>query len=550
MPFLANVSNHIFRNQTLTAPLAPVLTFISATINSITFSFTLQNANYTYAASVNTDDASNTSITTFNTSGSPSSYTIGNLPQGNQGYKIVITVTNRIGSTSSSPLRAVTVPYSTSLKGFTVPSATDATHPGNNWMQINYTDPTTNGGSIIQYKITTVNTTASPNVTTNSIVTGSPFYVGNLTSNALYNFTIVTTYSFTNASGTVTTQITTGNTGGVWTLPDAPVATGATQKGPYGMLISFNNVSGPNGPNTTTFYVGYLNGSLSGVKRDISPVDVYGLGPNGNYNFTVVAVNPSGYSAQSNVINATTTGTSSGFNRLLFYYNFEQDSTNINNNTNSQTVTNNTGWTPNGSLSFSTNCTISTTAIKGSYAVKFSLGPSFPISVTVNTGWVGYSICFWFNAFSQPYNKSRLLNDSDGIELVGNFERTDFYYFTDRFIPGSDSTLYHISPTWFNYSQWYHFGLVWDAKGNAFNTYVDGKFISTSYFTDGTNPNVGYYGLNKKFFFGGTFSSDYPQFAGNFMDNVGFDDMQGYNVVLNQTEVQWVMNNSGNWLNY
>ena len=538
-------------SQELTIPLAPILTFTSATTSSITFSFPQQNASVTYTAAVNTDDANNTSITTFNTSGSPSSYTIGNLPNGNQGYKIVITATNRIGSTASSPLRAVTLPYPTNFTSFTVPSATDGTHPGNNWMQINYTNATTNGGSITQYKITTVNTTASPNVTTNPIVTGSPFYVGSLTSNALYNFTIVATHSFTNASGTVTTQTSTSGTYYKWTLPDAPSVTGTTQKGPYGMLVNFNTVSGPNGAGSTTSYVGYYNGVESSVKRAISPVDVHGLGAGGNYNFTVAAVNPSGYSAQSNSINASTTGTSSGFNRLLFYYNFEQDSTNINNNTNSQIVTGNTGWTPNGGISFPgnpyNNCTVSTTAAKGSHAVKFSEGPSFTVGTRVSTSWKGYSICFWFNAFSQQPNKSRLLNDSDGLELTGNFEKGDYYYFNDRFLPGTSANR-RVSDTHFNYNQWYHFGLVWDGKGNAFNTYVNGVFIDTTYFSDGTNPSAS--DLGKRFYFGGTESGDYPQFAGNFMNNAGFDEIQGYNVVLNQTEIAWIMNNSGNWLNY
>jgi hypothetical protein len=550
MPFLGKVSTVVSMSQALTIPLAPILTFASATTSSITFSFPQQNASVTYSAAVNTDDASNTSITTFNTSGSPSSYTVGNLPKGNQGYKIVITATNRIGSTSSSPLRSVTVPYPTNFTSFTVPSATDGTHPGNNWMQINYTDPTTNGGSITQYKITTVNTTASPNVTTNPVVTGSPFYVGSLTSNAQYTFTIVTTYSFTNASGTVTSQTATAGTYYKWTLPDAPSVTGTANSGPTSMLVYFNTVSGPA---SSTNYVGCYSGIQSSIKRAVSPVDVYGLGGGGTYSFTVVAVNSSGYSAQSNSTNATTNGSyTNGFNQLMYYFNFEQSTTDITANNNSNTVTNNTGWTPNGSISFpsNNNCTVGTSGgVRGNY-VSFANGPSFTIAFSgVLSMSEGFTICFWFNIPSCPYRQPVLFEvyngSGDGLTYVSNLSRGDWYSFPNIFRnPAGTVDLQ------FNYNQWYHVAFVFDQKANTMNSYLDGTY-ATTYGGGSWLPGINQYPQNSlTLSLGGALPGDYSSFPGNFQESASFDEIQGYRVPLNQSQISAIRNNSGFWVGY
>lgn len=503
----------------------------------------------TYTATVNTDDANNTSITTFNTSGLPSSYTVGNLPKGNQGYKIVITATNRIGSTASSPLRAVTLPYATNFTSFTVPSPTDGTYPGNNWMQLNYTDPTTNGGSITQYKVTTVNITASPNVTTNPVVTGSPFYVGSLTSNAQYTFTIVTSYSFTNASGTITTQTATTGAYYKWTLPDAPSVTGTTNSGPTSMLVNFNTVSGPA---SSTNYVGCYNSNQSSIRRAVSPVDVYGLSAGSNYNFTVVAVNSSGYSAQSNSTNATTNSSyTDGFNQLMYYFNFEQSTTDITANNNSQTVTKNTSWTPNGSIVFhgNNNCTVATGGVRSNY-LSFAKGNSFTIAFSqVLSMSEGFTICFWFNIPYTPNRQPVLLNiyngSGDGLRYVSNLSRGDWYSFPNIFRnPAGTVDLQ------FNYSQWYHVAFVFDQKANAMNTYLDGVY-RTTYGPGSWLSGINQYPQNSlTISLGGPLPGDYSSWPGDFQEAASFDEIQGYRVPLNQSQIAAIKDNSGFWIGY
>jgi len=541
LSLLSSSTSHS-KSQT-TLPLTPSnLTFISATVNSITFSFTPPSGTITgYTTTVVTDDANNTTVTGFGTTGTSSSFQVYNLPTAFQGYKISIIAINIVGNSPPGILRALTLPYYTTLTSITVPSPTDPTNPGNRWLLINFSPSVNNGGTITQFVIN--NTTNSTNTTVSNTSLRS-YYIGSLSGNVQYNFTITTYLSFTNASSVTTTTTTVSNTSTKYTLPDAPVITGFANNGPYSMLVYFNTVTGQSGyPNYTWFY-GFVNGNTNtavpnSVKRLVSPVDVFGLSSGSGYSFTVAAQNASGYSAFSSSASASTNGGNynGGFNQLMYYLNFEQDQTNLSGNYNSNAVTGNYGWTPNSnSCAAGNHCSLTSNSKYGTRALYFSYGTPFVIYFTVSNTWQGFSMCCWMNCFAQ-FNGG----NARTIQLT-NWNAWDGQ-------PGSwgNSSYYMLSffnSYQFNYNQYYHLAWVWDGKGTAINTYINGVFCATAYRDDDTNTaNVG---VNQSISFGATWPNDAIDSA----NNLYYDEIQGYNIPLNQSQVAWIMNNPGSWISY
>lgn len=523
--------------------------FISSTATSITFSFSQTGIPTSYTATIITDDGNSTAVTGFGTTGTNTSYQINSLPTGNMGYRIKLVANDASGSSPQSAyFNAVTAPNPTTITSITVPSATDGTHPGNNWLLLNHTFSSSNcitgAGTILNYKINnTTNTTDSGTLTYTALT--SSYYYGSLASNINHSFTITTYFKFTSAStATVTNQNVIWSAASKWTLPDAPTITSVLNNGPNSMYVNFNIVSGTTGYPNYTFYYGFANGNTNTASPDsaprklASPVDVYNLSAGTYSSFTVAAKNVSGFSAFSNTAVGTTNGSyTGGFNQLMYFYNFEQSSTSISSNLNSNTVTGNSGWTPNRDVvgvpgTFS----LSTTSARGSYSVYKVAGQPMTIYSYLIRSSTGFSVCFWININVNPGGNSRFMNiyinggtmtDFNGNGNSSNYAMNNFSYS-------------------FTYATWYHLAIVLDGPGNSITTYVNGVFNkqtdvgvfgSFNYNTDTNNLQI---------CLGGTGPSD----TGDSMNNTYYDEVQGYNMRLNQSHINYIYNNTNVWVGF
>lgn len=172
----------------------------------------------------------------------------------------------------------------------------------------------------------------------------------------------------------------------------------------------------------------------------------------------------------------------------------------------------------------------------GSRALQFSYGAPFVIYFTVSASWQGFSMCCWMNCFA-PFQGGnartiQLTNWNSWDGQPGDWSNNSTY------------SLSYFNNYRFNYNQYYHLAWVWDGKGSAINTYVNGVFSATSYCPDHTDMVNS--GPRQSVSFGATWPGDKIDSA----NNLYYDEIQGYNIPLNQSQVAWIMNNPGSWISY
>jgi uncharacterized protein (TIGR02145 family) len=238
-------------------------------------------------------------ITGYTVTASPGGYTatgtssplvVTGLTNGTS-YTFTVVATNAVGSSppsfSSAAVTPITVPDA--------PTSVLAT-AGNAQATIDFTDPTSNGGSAITGYTVTYN---QGNNTVSVSVSGSPFTVTGLTNGTSYTFTVVAN----NAAGSSLPAVSNAVT--PITVPDAPTNLSATA-GNAQATIAFTDPASNGGSDITSYTVTYTYNSVNNtVSVSGSPFTVTGLTNGTLYTFTVVANNAAGSSSSSSSVSIT-----------------------------------------------------------------------------------------------------------------------------------------------------------------------------------------------------------------------------------------------------
>ena len=258
-----------------TAPAAPVLTLVSATLNSITIrivnSGTGAITGYTLTTVPNSGG--------ITASGPSSAYLIENLLT-NTVYNLNVYSSNSSGTGPAGTITVTTISNPpTNLTG-TIVSDTI--------IGISFTAPT-GGGVITQYTAT-----SSPgNITATG--TSSPISVTGLSASTAYTFTVTAT----NSSGT-----------SIASNPSASVTTNSGPSPPTNLAIvsttSSNAIISFTPP--TGIVNGYIASTSSGYQgtSTSSPITISGLGSSTTYTISIISINYNGSSSASSIVSATT----------------------------------------------------------------------------------------------------------------------------------------------------------------------------------------------------------------------------------------------------
>ena len=264
-----------------TVPSAPVLTFVSATVNSVTISIVNSGTGVITGYTVTTVPNSG-GITS---SGSSSAYVIANLLS-NTVYNVNVYSINSAGTGPAGTITVTTLPNPpTNVTGTTI---------SDSYISVSFVIPT-GSAPITQYSVT-----SSPgNITITG--TSSPLLVTGLTANTAYTFTATATNSSGISVTSIASSLVITNSG-----PSPPTNLTLVSTTSSSVTISFTPPTG--------FITGYIASTSNGYQgtSTSSPITISGLGATTTYTISIVAVNYSGSSLASSTINATT-GASSLF---------------------------------------------------------------------------------------------------------------------------------------------------------------------------------------------------------------------------------------------
>jgi chitodextrinase len=204
-------------------------------------------------------------------------------------YTFVVIATNAAGNSSPSA-------SSNSVTPCTIPDAPTigTATAGNALATVNFTPPTSNGGS----SITVYTVTSNPGAKT---ATGSinPIVISGLTNGTAYTFVVTAT----NAAGT-SPPSSASNSVTPFTVPDAPIIGTATA----GNALATVNFTPPifNGGSLITIYTVTSNPGAKTATGSASPIVVSGLTNGTAYTFVVIATNAAGNSPPSSLSNSVT----------------------------------------------------------------------------------------------------------------------------------------------------------------------------------------------------------------------------------------------------
>ena len=260
-----------------TVPSAPTLTFVSATINSVTISLDNSGAGIITGYTVTTVPNSG-GITS---SGPSSAYVIANLLS-NTVYNINVFSSNSSGIGPAGTITVATLPNPpTNLTGTTV---------SDTYISLSFINPT-GSAPITQYAVT-----SNPD---NITITGttSPLLVTGLNASTSYTFTATATNSSgTSMPSTESSPAITNST------PSSPTNLTVVSTASSSITISFTPPIG--------FITGYIASTSNGYQgtSKSSPIIITGLGAATTYTISIVSVNYNGYSTASSTISATTSG--------------------------------------------------------------------------------------------------------------------------------------------------------------------------------------------------------------------------------------------------
>ena len=258
-----------------TVPAAPILTFVSATINSVIISI-VNSGTGTITGYTLTTIPDSGGITS---SGPSSAFVIGNLLS-NTVYDVKLYSTSAAGT---SPAGTITV---TTISG--QPTNVVGTTVSDTVVRVSFTAPT-GGGVITQYTVTSL----PGNITATG--TSSPILVTGLSANTAYIFTVTASnVSGTSAASTESISVTTNS------VPSPPTNLTVVSTTSSNAIISFTPPTG-----MVTGYIASTSNGYQGTSTS-SPITIYGLGAITTYTISIVSINYNGTSASSSTVSATT----------------------------------------------------------------------------------------------------------------------------------------------------------------------------------------------------------------------------------------------------
>ena len=258
-----------------TAPAAPVLTYVSSTISTITISIVNSGPGTITGYSVVTVPNSGP----VTTSGPNSAYVLSGLLS-NTVYTLNLAAINSAGTSPNGTLTVTTVP--------SAPTSVTGTVLNDSMVSVGFTAPS-GGGVITQYTVT-----SSPG---NVVTTGttSPITVNGLNANTAYTFTVTATNTAgTSAASDPSTAVTTNP------VPNTPTNLAVTATTGSSVTVSFTAPTG--------VINGYIVSTSAGAQATgtSSPITINGLASSTTYTISAVSVNYNGTSAASSSINGTT----------------------------------------------------------------------------------------------------------------------------------------------------------------------------------------------------------------------------------------------------
>lgn len=268
-----------------TVPGAPLIGTATAGNGSVSVAFTVPGNGGSAITSY-------TAISTpsgLTATGTVSPLVVTGLVNGNA-YTFTVTATNSVGAGPASAASNSATPFAVAPGAPTIGSAT----PGNQSATINFTAPSSNGGS----PITGYTVTSAPGGLT-AIGSASPLTVAGLTNGTSYTFTVIAT----NIAGPGLPSAA-SNSVIPATVPGAPTV-GTAIAGNVSATVSFTPPGSNGGRAITGYSVIASPGGLAAFGVS-SPIIISGLNAGTLYTFTVVASNAVGNGPPSSATNAVT----------------------------------------------------------------------------------------------------------------------------------------------------------------------------------------------------------------------------------------------------